>query len=137
MVSFDQNTLYIIVGIIIIVIIFLAVFMRRRGSKKGPSNINQYLAEEAKNKKVKIVESAEGLETEIPLYKLGPEDKLNNIRETTAELEHKNSYYNTKVEDRLERLETQEKHLNVQKQLKIIGKKEIELNRMAKPKKGK
>ena len=111
--------------------------MRRRGSKKGPSNINQYLKEEAENKKVKIVEDAEGMRTEIPLYMLGPEDKLNSIRRTTADLQHKNSYFNAKVEDRLEHLDHQEKHLNLQNRLKTIQNKEIELNRIVKPKKGK
>jgi len=137
MVSFDQNTLYIIVGVILIVIIILAVFLRRRGSKKAPSNTNKYLTEEAKNKKIKIVEKAEGFSTELPLYKLGPEDKLNSIRETTSELQHKNAYYNSKVEERVERLDHQEKHVNLQKQLKTINKKEHELNRTVKPKKEK
>ncbi len=137
MVSFDQNTLYIIIGIVIIVIIIIAVLIRRRGSKKGPSNINQYLKEEAKNKKAKIVERAEGMKPQVPLYKLGPEDELSNIRETTMELEHKNAYYNKKVEERIERLDNLEKDLNLTKQLKNINKKEIELNFRAKPKKGK
>ncbi len=137
MVSFDQNSLYIIVGIILIVIIILAVFMRRRGSKKGPSNPNQYLADEAKNKKIKIVERAEGFSSEIPLYKLGPEDKMNTIRETTSELQHKNAYYNSKVEERVERLENQEKQVNLQKQLKTIYKKDHELNRTVKHEKKK
>lgn len=136
MVSFNQNTLYIIVVIILIVIIFLAVFIRRRSSSKGPSNINQYLAEEAKNKKVKIVERAEGMKTEVPLYQLGPQDKLNSIRETSTELQHKNAYYNTKVENRIEHLDNQEKQLNLKKQLENIKNKNLELNSIVKPKKG-
>ena len=109
--------------------------MRRRGSKKGPSSINQYLAEEAKNKKIKIVENTDGTSTKIPLYKLGPEDRLNSIREATTELEHKNAYYNRKVEDRIERLDADEKRLNLQKQLRNIDKIETQLNSKVKPKK--
>lgn len=137
MVSLDRNTLYIIIGVIIILIILMVVFMKRRGSKKGPSSINQYLAEEAKNKKIKIVENADGRNTKIPHYKLGPEDRLKSIREATSELEHKNAYYNQKVEERIERLDADEKQLNLQKQLKNIDKIENQLNSKVKPKKDK
>ncbi len=136
MVALDQNTLYIIIAILVVVIILFVVIMRRRGSKEGPSNINQYLAKEAQLKKVQIVESEEGFRTKIPLYMRRPQDDLNDIRETTSELFHKNAYYNSKVEDEVESLEAQDKQVNLQKQVKGIEKKNLELNRRVKPKKG-
>lgn len=133
MVNFEQNTLYIIIAVIVVAVLILAVILRRRRSKKGPSSINQYLAEEANTKKLKIVERAEGFTIKKPLYMMKAEDKLSEIRETTAKLEHKNAFYNLKVEDKTENLEEMDKQANLQKQLAIINRKHLELNTTVKP----
>lgn len=137
MVAIDQNMLYIIIAVLVIVIILLIVFMRRRGSKEGPKNVNQYLSREAKHKKVQIVEREEGFETKIPLYLRRQQDELNDIREAFFDLEHKNIYHNSKVQDKVECLESREEQINLEKQLKNILKKNLELNSKIKPKKGK
>ncbi len=136
MVAIEQNMLYIIIAVIVIVILVLVVFMRRRGSK-GSLNVNQYLTREAELKKIQIVEREEGFKTKIPPYLKRPQDELDDIREATSELLHKNAYDNSKVEDKVDRLKSLEKEINLQNQLKIIHKKGLELNRKVKPKKGK
>lgn len=136
MVVIEQNMLYIIIAVIVIVILLLVVFIRRRGSK-GSLSVNQYLAREAELKKVQIVEREEGFITKIPPYLKRPQDELKDIREATSELQHKNAYDNSKIEDKVEHLESLEKEINLQNQLKIIHKKGLELNRKVRPKKGK
>ena len=137
MVVFNQNMLYIIIAVIVVVIILVVVFMRRRGSKGGPSNVNEYLKKEADLKKLEIAERDIGFKIKIPLFMRRPEDELEDIQETTTELQHKNAYYNSKVESRVEHLKSQDKPVNIQKQLKGIEKKNLELNRLVKPKEGK
>ena len=134
MVAIEQNMLYIIIAVLLIVIILIALYIRRRGSKKSPS-VNKYLKEEANHKKLEIVERDIGFKLKIPLYMKRPEDELEDIRETTSKLEHRNAYYSSKVESRIERLESQEKKINIQRQLKDIKKKDLKLNRLIEPKK--
>lgn len=133
----DQNLLYIVIAVVVIIVILLAVLLRRRGSGSGPSNINQYLGSEAELKKIQIVEYREGFKTKIPMYMRKPEDDLNDIRAVTSKLEHKNTYYDPKVEDKLEQVEHQKTTLNLKKQIDTIKRKDLELNRLIKPKKDK
>jgi hypothetical protein len=134
MVNLEQNTLYIIIAIIVVAVLIIAVLIRRRRSKKGPSNINQYLEDEAKTKKLQIVERAEGFTLKKPLYMMKTEDKIGDLRDTTSQLEHKNAFYNRKVEDKTENLESLKKQVNLQKQLKMINRKHLELNTTVKTK---
>lgn len=133
MVAIEQNMLYIIIAVLLIVIILIAIYMRRRGLKKSPS-INEYLKEETDHKKLEIVEKDMGFKLKIPLYMKRPEDELEDIRETTSKLEHKNAYYNSKVESRIERLSLQKNQANIQGQLKDIEKRDLKLNRLIDPK---
>lgn len=135
--ALDQNMLYIIIAVLVVVIILLALILRRRGSRDGPSNINEYLKSEAKSKEVKIVESQEGFQTKVPLYQRRPADDLADIREKTSSLMHQNIYHNRKVEDQVEFLGSLEKQVNLQKQVKDIQKKFLELNSPVKPEKEK
>ena len=132
MVASEKNKQNIATAVIIVVILFLAIFKRRSQTKKEPSNINKYLVQEADLKKVQIVEREEELKPKIPLYLRRPQDELKDIRETTSNLMHRNAYYNSKVEDRIERLEFQEKQINIKRPLKSIDKKNLELNRRVK-----
>ncbi len=136
MVALNQNMLYIIIAVVVIAVIVLAVFLRRRRSKEGPSNVNKFLADEAYNVKIKIAKELIEPQSKNLHLKI-PQDDLNDIRETTSQLEHKNAYFNSKIEDKVELLKTKEKQLNLQKQLKEIDKRKLKLDEIVKPKEGK
>lgn len=137
MVALDQNLLYIILAVLVVVIILLAVFLRRRRSRDGPSNVNQYLAKEARLKKVQIVESQEGFQNKIPLYLRRTDDDLKDIREATSDLQHKTIYQNRKIGDKAEHLGSLDKQINLKRQITSIEKKYLELASPVKPKKEK
>ena len=128
MVALDQNMLYIILAVLVILIILVIVFVRRRRSKDGPSNINKLLQNEAELKKKQIAESEAGFKLKTPLYMRRPQDELNDIREVTSQLEHQKIYHNRKVEEKLEKLETTQKNVNLQRQHQKISKKHQELS---------
>lgn len=126
MVAIDQNMLYIIIAVIVVVIILLAVLIRRRRTGKGPKNLNQYLAEEAEHKKMEIAEQELGSKPKSSLLK-SPMEKVEDIKENTSQTMHKIIYLNTKIEEKGEDL-TQEKPMNLKKQIKAIEKKGQKLN---------
>lgn len=128
MVAIEQNMLYVIIAVVVILIILTVVFVRRRGSKNGPSNVNEYLTKEAEHKKLEIAEKDTGFKMRIPLFMRRPEDDLEDIREVTSQLEHRNAYLNSKVEFRLEKLESDKKDINIQRKLKDIEKRDLKLN---------
>jgi uncharacterized protein YoxC len=136
-VTLDQNMLYIIIAVLVVVIILLAVFLARRRSRDGPSNVNQYLADEAKLKKVHIVEKQTGFQNDIPIYMRRPEDDLKDITKSTSDLLHKTIYHNRKIEDKSEYLGSLDKEINLKKQVANIQKKYLELTSPVKPKKEK
>ncbi len=135
----EQNLLYIIIAVTVVVIIIMAVFIRRRRSNKGSKNLNQFLAQEAELKKMEIVEreSRSNYRDENVLLKR-PLDKLKDLQKDTTEVLHKIVYFNSKIYEKGNILESAEKHPNLEKQLKNIEKKNQELNKMVnKSKKGK
>lgn len=126
----EQNLLYIIIAVIMVVVIIIAVFIRRRRTGKGPKNVNQFLAHEAELKKMEIVEreSQSNYGDENVLLK-GPRDKLKDIQKGTSEVMHKIFYFNSKIFEKGNILESELKHPNLEKQLKNIEKKNQKLNK--------
>ncbi|MCE5214276.1 MAG: hypothetical protein LLF83_06105 [Methanobacterium sp.] len=136
MVAIEQNLLYIIIAVIVVVIIILAVIIRRRRSSNGPKNINQYLTQEAEQKKLEIVETKLELKPKSNLFKT-QKNKLEDIQETTSDAQHKIIYLNSKLDGKVAGLQSKNKHVNLEKTLRKIDKKNQELNRIIEPDQGK
>ena len=105
------------------------MFGRGKGEKKPPKNVNKYLAQESELKKIEIVEGQiESKSTRRNLLLKRPKDKLDDIRKTTSDVMHRVVYFNSKIDEKADRLQSQEKQVNFQKQLTNIEKKKQELN---------
>ncbi len=130
MVAIEQNIIYIVIAAVVVVGI-IVVLMRRRRTRKGQRNVNKYLAKEAELTKIEIVEKDLGFKRimgEGVLLK-GQQEKLSDIREITSDLMHKLLYFNSNIDEKVNRLEAKRESVNLQKLLMDIDKREKELNK--------
>ena len=126
-----------LVELLVVIGIIAAVLLRRRRSE-GPKNVNKYLAQEAETKKMAIVkENLEYKSREFNVLLRSQQDKLDSMRRDTADATNKVLYFNSEVEERVNRLERQTTSVKVQRFITGTRKKLTELNETIDNSKGK
>lgn len=132
-----QNIFLIIIAVIALIIVVVVVIQWRRVRETQNNAI--LLDKQIELKKISLVEkdmeSKRLMETAIPLPK-DQQDNLIKIRGGTSELMAEIGYLHTEISERLARLEAQTEFKKLQKMLKEIEAKELELEKNTKKIKG-